>query len=225
MCFCRFPKFPSWVAASRRLMKGFFMSNFSKYVASDGLHIDLGCGANPRNPYNLPELVGVDIRGNINSDGVKTVACDLFIERLPFKDNSADAISAFDFLEHIPRVLHTNGETIFPFVRIMSEVFRVLKPNGVFHAVTPVFPKESSVVDPTHVNLISKNTHKYFTHPHCWAQMYGFEGQFKLHKAKIINFHQFVNSHTAINNMILLALGSVYPKSKQHIFWKMTAIK
>ena len=47
----------------------------------------------------------------------------------------------------------------------MNEIYRVLKPNGIFYGITPVYPKESVFVDPTHVNFITKNSFKYFVYP------------------------------------------------------------
>ena len=44
----------------------------------------------------------------------------------------------------------------------MNEVWRVLKPNGIFKDHTPDFPKQESLVDPTPVNFITEQTVNYF---------------------------------------------------------------
>jgi hypothetical protein len=51
--------------------------------------------------------------------------------------------------------------------------------GGVFLAVTPSFPSGAAFQDPTHVNIISPETHKYFSGD-VWARSlgYGFEGEF-----------------------------------------------
>lgn len=68
-----------------------------------------------------------------------------------------------------------------PFIEIMNEIWRVLKPNGVLKAHTPAFPREEAFVDPTHVNYISVDTHKYFCGGEYskLAKTYGFYGEFQ----------------------------------------------
>ncbi|MFC5576555.1 hypothetical protein ACFPOA_00835 [Lysobacter niabensis] len=74
------------------------------------------------------------------------------------------SVSAFDFIEHIPRLLPTadGRDTTFPFINLMNEVRRVLDHGGRFHAVTPAFPYPHAFTDPTHVNFITHKTHEYF---------------------------------------------------------------
>jgi SAM-dependent methyltransferase len=189
-------------------------------------HLDLGCGANPRNPYNANFLYGIDILERYNEIPNFTYkSANVILERIPFDDNEFDSISAYDFLEHIPRLIYIDGKIIFPFIELMNEIYRVLKPGGVFYAITPVYPKESVFVDPTHVNFITKNSYKYFTKPHNWATMYGFNGDFHKHRSEIVNF-SFEQSHDRffkkITRKIFILL---YPKSKQHIVWEFSAIK
>jgi len=64
----------------------------------------------------------------------------------------------------------------------MSEIHRSLKPGGVFLAITPAYPSSAAFQDPTHVNIISKDTIHYFTGNHPWGSDlgYGFIGQFEI---------------------------------------------
>lgn len=146
-------------------------------------HLDLGCGSTPRNPYNQTKVYGIDIRENLACNVVKA---NISIDSIPFEDNFFDSISAYDFLEHIPRVIVDiqNSKTIFSFINLMNEIHRVLKPNGKFYASTPAFPSHKAFVDPTHVNFISRETHAYFIGPAPMAKMYGFNGSFELVRAK-----------------------------------------
>lgn len=139
-------------------------------------HLDIGCGARPRNPYNQNTVWGVDISGSVTSDKIKK--CNVALEKLPFDNDFFDSVSAYDFLEHLPRSLIIEGESRFPFIELMNDVWRVLKPNGLFYAVTPAYPRQEAFVDPTHTNFITEMTHQYFTCPHYLGRMYGFEGCF-----------------------------------------------
>jgi SAM-dependent methyltransferase len=151
-------------------------------------HLDLGCGPVPRNPYARDELFGVDIAPS--SDG-RIRAANLAVQPIPFEDRFFDSVSAYDFLEHVPRVLGTaDGQgTRFPFVELMNEVWRVLKPGGLFYAVTPVYPHPAVFQDPTHVNVLTTGTHEYFARPTRMAAMYGFHGDFSVRRVQLTRHH------------------------------------
>jgi SAM-dependent methyltransferase len=139
--------------------------------------LDLGCGPNPKNPLSLDEIYGVDIREDIDS---KIYKADLAIEPIPFQDNYFECVSAFDFIEHIPRVIYAPHRR-FSFVELMNEIYRVLVPGGLFLSLTPAFPQESAWRDPTHVNIITEETFpRYFDDQNRLAAMYGFNGYFRI---------------------------------------------
>ena len=140
--------------------------------------VDLGCGSSPRNPFNADILQGVDIRESRENN---IIAADLCCGRIPFPDNYCDFISAFDFIEHIPRVTYVDGKSRFPFVELMSEIYRVLKVGGIFFSRTPAYPSKEAFQDPTHVNIITEDTFPcYFCGDSPWASLYGFEGSYDL---------------------------------------------
>lgn len=139
--------------------------------------LDLGCGQNPRNPYNAQEVFGIDVRENLPL-GIRQA--DLCIEPIPFDSEMFDFVTAFDFLEHMPRLIYA-PERRYPFVEIMNEIHRVLKPGGVFLSFTPAYPKAAAFMDPTHVNIITEETFlHYFDEKLLKASMYGFRGAFRL---------------------------------------------
>ncbi|MEI8324420.1 MAG: methyltransferase domain-containing protein [Betaproteobacteria bacterium] len=143
-------------------------------------HLDIGCGANPRNPYRCDETHGVDIAPPAGSDSRFFKRANLSLERIPYPDSHFESVSAFDFLEHVPRVLMTSDglSTRFPFIELMNEVHRVGKPDGKFYAVTPAWPWAAAFVDPTHVNFVTAGTWGYFCGHEPDASIYGFNGRF-----------------------------------------------
>jgi hypothetical protein len=90
-------------------------------------HLDLGCGMVPRNPYRRDEVWGIDISPEAVGSLEAVRFANLSLEKIPFDGDHFDSVSAYDFLEHVPRVLPSaSGTTRFPFVELMNEVWRVL---------------------------------------------------------------------------------------------------
>lgn len=141
-------------------------------------HLDIGCGAKPRNPYNRDCLWGVDIAADPDCPVARIIQCNVALEALPFVDDFFDSVSAYDFMEHLPRAVVLDGGMFFPFVHVMNEIYRVLKPNGLLYACTPAFPRQEAFVDPTHTNFITVKTHEFFTAPQYLARIYGYTGTF-----------------------------------------------
>jgi SAM-dependent methyltransferase len=137
--------------------------------------LDLGCGHHPRNPFFAKIRYGADLF----ADPDRNISqWDASFDPLPFPDNSMDFVTAFDFLEHVPRVVYypTRRNS---FTELMNEIHRVLKPCGLFFSVTPMYPKLGAFADPTHVNVMSPETLiNYFDDTLRWADKYGFVGSF-----------------------------------------------
>ncbi len=144
---------------------------------SGSLSIDLGSGLVPRNDFKCEQSVGLDIRSSPH-----VIACDLSVDTIPYGNNTASVITAFDFLEHVPRVLaNSQGGSRYPFLDLMNEIYRVLEPGGLFFSSTPCYPWPMAYSDPTHVNIMTEETlFNYFCKPRLWAQIYGFKGSFDL---------------------------------------------
>jgi len=137
--------------------------------------LDLGCGPQPKNPFNAEEVYGIDVA---EFPGTSVVQADLVVEPIPFPDASFEYVTAHDFIEHVPRVIY-NPQRRNPFIEVMNEIHRVLKPGGLFLSFTPAFPHPAVFRDPTHVNIITEETFPlYFDHERCWAKAYGFKGAF-----------------------------------------------
>jgi SAM-dependent methyltransferase len=108
------------------------------------------------------------------------IGCDLAIAPIPCDANTFDFITAFDFIEHIPRVAIIDGSTKFPFINLMNEIFRALKPGGLFFAKTPAYPCKEAFQDPTHVNIITEDTFPLYFCNQSAGRIYGFSGSFTL---------------------------------------------
>lgn len=190
-------------------------------------HLDIGCGQKPRNPYRAGELFGVDIRPLIDVGGVTIRGADLFREPIPFEDSFFDSVSAYDFLEHIPRTSINQNETRFPFIEVMNEVWRVLKDGGYFYASTPAYPHPAAFQDPTHVNIITRKTHIYFTEPQVLGRIYGFNGNFKCIRSIPVCGGVFEYEPTKTQNWFekLGLYRRDRRKKHSHLVWEFQAIK
>lgn len=154
-------------------------------------HLDLGCGKFPRNPYARPILCGIDVRpAPANMDFEHRVA-NLVVDPIPYAAGEFGSVSAYDFLEHVPRLLTTpdGRDTCFPFIRLMNEIWRVLVPGGRFYALTPGYPTRDAFTDPTHVNFITERTHEYFCGENPLGRMYGFDGHFRALRVEWVDIH------------------------------------
>lgn len=131
--------------------------------------IDLGCGNQKPEGY-----IGVDISPNSDADVIHD--CE---QGLPFEDNSADEIRAFDFLEHIH-----SGKVIY----LMNEIWRVLKPNGKLVFSVPDAEKgQGAFQDPTHKSFWVKNSFKYYDNEY-YKNLYGINANFKIEKLESVEY-------------------------------------
>ena len=155
--------------------------SYASFNKSESRTLDLGCGAIPRNPFGASTVYGVDLNTDKSTPFIK--GANLSLEPIPFDSSSFEFVTAFDFLEHLPRVITVNSRTIFPVVNLFNEIYRVLKPGGVFLHVSPRASSGLFWMDPTHVNPIHVETVKlYFCSSSTFrkptAQIYGFNGVF-----------------------------------------------
>jgi SAM-dependent methyltransferase len=170
-----------------------FIRPYQTVELANGASLDLGCGNNPRNPFCAKFFYGVDIRGDVASPYIRQA--DLSHDKIPFESNTFNIVTAFDFLEHIPRISYKDGEPRYAFIKLLNEVHRVLKPSGYFLYSMPVYPSPEAYQDPTHVNIMTEHTIPYyFCEPRSWASMlgYGFTGKFRLLKQAWIYNHSII---------------------------------
>jgi len=168
---------------------GFFNYKFNspdRWNISSETHLDLGAGSYPRNPFKAKQVIAFDVLDpseiSVNSSSNVYELKYLQVARFqdfPLDDRSVGSISGFDFLEHLSR---EPGAKENEFIFVMNEVFRVLKPGGVALFVTPAYPLRTAFQDPTHINILTRDTYEYFcgSTPLARKLGYGFEGKFEL---------------------------------------------
>ena len=167
----------SYLSHSRSLRSLYYRYSAQNLGLVNSYSLDLGSGSNLRNPFGCDHVYGVD---TVDDPLRHVIGADLAINPIPFESNSFDCITAYDFLEHIPRVIYA-PERRLPFIELMNEIWRVLKPGGIFLSHTPIYPFASAFRDPTHVNILTVETFSlYFDDQTKWASIYGFTGAFKI---------------------------------------------
>ena len=191
-------------------------------------HLDIGCGTVPRNPYGRTEVYAVDLAVPPGLDPARFRRANLVVEPIPFDDSSFDSVSAFDFLEHLPRLLPTpdGRSTRLPFIELMDEIHRVLKPGGLFYALTPAFPGDEAFVDPTHVNPISAGTSRYFCGPEPMARIYGFRGAFRLVRSEWALLPEAFSATASLGWRRRLRRWKLKRKGRlTHLVWEFACVK
>ncbi|MBI4871124.1 MAG: methyltransferase domain-containing protein [Candidatus Riflebacteria bacterium] len=192
-------------------------------------HLDLGCGPSPRNPYRCEETHGIDLALPADVKLPFFVAANLSVEPIPHEDSTFDSVSAYDFLEHVPRVLPgpDGSGTRFSFVELMSEIHRVLKPSWRFYAVTPAFPRAEAFVDPTHVKVITERTHLYLAGETPGAHQYGFRGRFRVLRAHWTRKRLSQDYEPVTPDLVhrLRRLLDVLKRRRHHMLWELEAVK
>lgn len=150
--------------------------------------LDLGCGFSPKNMFEAEALYGVD-RYEDKERNIFEV--NLGFEKLPFDDSSFHYVTAYDVLEHIPKFAESSESRGAPFIYLMNEVFRVLRPGGRFFTLTPIFPYLGAFQDPTHNNIITADTFElYFSKDKLdIAKHYGITAEFDIIYKKMSGDH------------------------------------
>ena len=135
--------------------------------------LDIGCGKK-----KVKGSIGMDI---IKHPGVDVVH-DMIKFPYPFEDNYFDVVESHTTLEHI--------EFNKDFFGLMDEVYRILKPGGLFKITVPYWKGVHVLSVPEHTRLFSIFTFYYFDHDPIWwnsgsGQLSRFaECNFKVIKAK-----------------------------------------
>lgn len=115
--------------------------------------LNIGCGKDIREGWvNLDRagLPGVD------------VVHDVQVLPLPFGDRTFDEILCKDILEHVD------------YIPLLKDIHRILKANGKLAIRVPHFTSKDAYGDPTHRNLFTVHTFRYFTEEHLRSYYFDF---------------------------------------------------
>ena len=116
--------------------------------------LDLGCGKKKRDGF-----VGVDWSERHNAD----VIHDLNKFPYPFDDCSIDLIFMDNILEHLKNP-----------VKVMEEIYRILKPGAKVIIIVPYFRSVWAFIDPTHVTFYTVNSFAYYDPRHIICKRYDY---------------------------------------------------
>jgi SAM-dependent methyltransferase len=190
-------------------------------------HLDLGCGVSPRNPYGRGTLCGVDIRPLESTPAAEFRCANVVLDPIPYPDGHFGSVSAYDFIEHVPRLLTTpDGRgTWFPFIHVMNEAWRVLAPGGRLYALTPAFPSPAAFVDPTHVNILTDRTHEYFCGDDPIGRNYGFSGAFRALRIEWVVYLDSLVVQPLTVRQKLRRWNRRRMHRLTHLLWELEAVK
>jgi SAM-dependent methyltransferase len=104
--------------------------------------LDLGSG-----PWKYPGSISVDWNKEVNPD----IVWDLNVLPYPFNDDEFDLVYASHVLEHLDNP-----------VKVIEEIWRILKPNGMLIVKVPHFSCRTAYGNPEHKHYFSSLFFDYF---------------------------------------------------------------
>jgi SAM-dependent methyltransferase len=110
--------------------------------------LDLGCGGNKyKSPNPEDVVIGLD---KIKYDGVDVVH-DLDVFPYPFENNQFDVVIVKHVIEHLKDT-----------VKVMEEIHRILRLDGIIKMEYPVYPNPNAFKDPTHLHVFTYDSFYFF---------------------------------------------------------------
>lgn len=109
-----------------------------KAAQKSGRILDIGCGSYPAflltvdfsEKYGLDKMAQTHVEEGIKDYGISFANCEIEKEKLPFSSDYFDVVTMLAVFEHIePDQL----------VRLHKEIYRILKPGGLYFMTTPAF--------------------------------------------------------------------------------------
>jgi len=148
--------------------------------------INIGCGRNYRKGY-----INIDINKKEKVDKIVDLN-----KKLPFESNSIFEVYCWNVLEHIKN-----------FKELMEEIYRILKPGGIFIFRVPIAGTIPFYMSPDHITTINPYTMILFTNK-SKAPYFKSKCKFKIKKLNVttplihIKFpYRFFLLNSVINNL------------------------
>lgn len=136
--------------------------------------LNLGCSSS-----RIPNSIGVD---RIKKEGFVDVVHDLNVYPYPFAESFADEVHLYHVLEHL-----TDS------VRTIEEVYRILKPGGLFYLRVPHFSSLYAWGDITHKKAFSIYAFDVFDAARDYKNWGYSQASFKILKRQIRYFYTWPN--------------------------------
>lgn len=130
-------------------------------------------------------LVTVDFNADHKPDCIH----DLNVFPYPFEDNSAEEIHAYEVVEHLGQ--QGDFKSFFAF---WSEIWRILKPGGVFLGTSPNHDSAWAWGDPGHTRIISRECMTFLSQPN-----YGQVGRTPMTDYRFCYLADFDLVHSAVS--------------------------
>lgn len=184
--------------AARRLVE-------SIRAGGEKIVVDLGCG------FRKEGTLGIDVQ----AEGTDAdLICNLGFEPIPLDDESVDEVFCRDFLEHLPKGVYSErqGRMFYPVIELINEVWRILKPGGVFTSFTPCYPNVETHQDPTHLSVWTLKSMEYFCGKYPVAQSYGVKARFELLENRMDKFYLYAKLRKPASVMDPREVGSTRPE-------------
>lgn len=112
------------------------------------INLDIGCANQLKADTDNEKWIGIDL----SSEDPRCIIRDLG-RGLPFADKTFEEVKAHNVLEHIKQE---------DYIFVWNEIYRVLKPDGVFELMVPRHTSNASIQDPTHVRMFCPDSFQYF---------------------------------------------------------------
>ena len=158
--------------------------------------LDVGCGWN-----KTPGAVGIDSNPKSHAD----VIHDLGVVPYPFDDNEFDEVVCRHVAEHVPDVM-----------AFITELYRITKPGGCIHIVTPHYSNPDWATDPTHKNHFNSYSFNCFIDE---RQLFPFYTEVKL--KPIRTYVSLANLWRAIGLEFIVNIDQQWPSFRfARKFWE-----
>jgi len=116
--------------------------------------LDLGCGNR-----KMQGATGIDINPKTEAD----IIHDLNKTPYPLTESTFDEIFADNVIEHLDNV-----------VKVMEEIHRISKPDGIIVIKVPYFRSRFAYIDPTHKHYFTVDSFSYFDPNHIHHTLYNY---------------------------------------------------